>query len=397
MAPSPKLSRSGYLISEIYTELEIAILATDNERACGLTAELSCTAGQARPVVAFLINTYCTRRINSLRAQMSLLRSSLAHMGDGTPQSPGLGACLDPMFRRGLCTLTLLVASSTQGSRDVTAAFAGVARAESIPTLALTIQALRESILNGDARRMSSILRAVPDEAWCEGSAAREGGASIGLGQGMPDVQRLRTGHRRDPVWDVWRLARELAEERGVLEYVDDCLHAFAWGFGATIRRARIHLLWYAFLVIIKGAPRAGPHPVDPDFFEKALASIDTVFVDILGGTTDADSATLLPKTKAMMRTDAEAKALLDLDARTSYLLTVTKPDPGRLWEVERDRQDAVIGRRLTENDGSLVKSVVVTRAQHVARGGHGHGKGRGLAGQEQHLHEHEHLQGRSH
>lgn len=362
MAPVHKLSRSGYMISEVYIELESALLAGDDGRACGLTAELACTAGgQTRSVVTFLINSYCTRRLNSGRSQMSLLRSCLAHMGDGSPHSPGLDACNDPMYRKGLCTLTLLVASGARGGRDVTAAFANVPRVESIPTLALTIEALREATVGGDARRMSSILRAVPDEAWCSGVLARGDRMDrLGLGHGMPDVQRLRAVHRRDPVWDVWRLAQDLAEERGVSEFVGDCLHAFAWGFGVTVRRTRIHLLWYAFLVIIKGAPRAGPHPVEPGFFEQALASIDTVFTDVLGA--EATRHEPVPtKTKAVTRAEAEAIASSELDARTAYLLTVTKADPGRVWEVERDRETASIGRRLGDDGESMTKSVVLT------------------------------------
>lgn len=378
MAPSHKLSRSGYKITDVYTELDIALLATDHERACSLAAELSCSGGgQARSLVTHLINKYCDRCVNSGRAQMSLLRSSLAHVGDGTPQSPRDGACLNEQFRRGLCTLTLLVASSDhchrEGSRDVTAAFASVPRAESMPSLALTIEALRHATVGGDARTMSSIIRAIPDDAWCRFQG--EGGA--GFGQGMPDVQRLRAVQRRDPVWDVWRLACELAQVKGVSEYVGDCLHAFAWGFNCSVRRARIHLLWYAFLVIAKGSPRAGPHPINPDLFEKALSSIDAVFDEVLSGAMATDTGSYEKtkahvKTKAMERAENEAAAMLDLDARTRYLLTITKPDPGRVWEVERDREEALEGRRQMESDGQghSIKLVVV-KASHVIRSPH--------------------------
>lgn len=382
MAPSLKLSRSGYKIVDVYSELDIALLASDHVRACSLAAELSCSGGgQARAVVAFLINRYCARCVNSSRAQMGLLRSSLAHTGDGTSGSPGDSACQNIQFRRGLCTLTLLVASASkchkEGGRDVTGAFASVPRAESIPNLGLTIEALRQAISHGDARAVSSIIRAIPDDAWCKHTHTDAGmissaGCPAEVVRGLPDIQRLRASHRRDPVWDVWRLACEVADSRGVLEYVGDCLHAFAWGFTAPARRARIHLLWYAFLVIIKGSPRGGPHPVEPYMFEQALTSIDAVFEDILTCAGDGAGVhtepTVAPPstTKAAARARAEAEAEMELDARTSYLLTVIRPDQGRVWEVEREREEVNEGRRLLLNDSeggaSLVKTVVVRR-----------------------------------
>lgn len=386
MAPSHKRTVSGYKVTDVYTELGAALLSADHERACGLAAELSCTeGGQARCVVLFLINTYCARCVNSGRAQMSLLRSCLAHIGDGGTQSPSDAACRDPLFRRGLCTLTLLVgcASSSnshkEGSRDVSAVFAGVPRTPA-PSLEATLEALRRATLSRDAREVSSLIRAVPDDAWCQPEhPSPSSGTPSGLGLGMPDVQRLRAAHRRDPVWELWRLGHELAELRGVSEYVDDCLHAFAWGFGATVRRARIHLLWYAYLVIVKGAPRAGPHPISTELCEHALSAIDAVFNEILSAGQRIDAhqveahAEPRPKAKsrASIKAELEAVAETEINARTRYLLMVPRPDPGRIWEVERDREEAAAGRVLIESEGRLEQSVkrVVVKQGHRGSG----------------------------
>lgn len=322
MQRSRKLSHSGYKIPELYVELESSLLARDLERACGLAAELSCTAGgQTRSVISFLLDTYCTRCINSGRAQMNLLHSALAHLGDGTPRSPSVKACHDSVFRRGLCSLTLLVACSRLDDRSAEAAFARVPRSEHVPSLESALEALRKTTIARDAHSMSAVIRAAPDEPWFKDPGHR--GA-----QGLPDVLRLRAPSRNDAVWDLWRLACELAKDVGVSEYVENCLHAFAWGYSSLTARNRIHLLWYAYLVIVKGAPRTGPHPIDLPTFERALLSIDSVFSVPL-------SLSAPPSPSPSIPTQQCAE-----DLRMGYLSAVTKHDSCKAWEVEKDRTE---------------------------------------------------------
>lgn len=347
MQRSRKLSRSGYRITELYTELDSALLASDPERACCLTAELACTiGGQTRSIVCFLIDTYCSRCVNSCRAQLNLLHSSLAYIGDGTTKSPHASACLEAGFRRGLCALTLLVTcGGLDPAHNVGAAFARVPRSEAVSSLDCAVLLLREAVAQRDAHCMSSVIRAVTDESWF---SEPEVGCK-GRGLGMPDVQRLRLWARKDPVWDLWALALELSKEVGVSEYVENCLHAFAWGYCATTKRSRVHLLWYGFLVIIKGAPRAGPHPISPAVFESALASVDSLFEDILSRPSSQQippppvlSTTKTSKTNMKeAATIATAVAVLDMDTRMSYLTTITLHDPSKAWEVEKDREGA--------------------------------------------------------
>lgn len=313
MQRSRKLSHSGYKIPELYIELESALLARDLERACGLAAELSCTnGGQTRCVISFLIDTYCARCVNSGRAQMNLLHSSLAHLGKGTARSPDVNSCRDAVFRRGLCALTLLVASARVDDRSVEAAFARVPRSEFVPSLETALEALRRSTMARDAHSMSSVIRAAPDEVWFSEVTADSR-------SDMPDVQRLRASARKDAVWELWRLACELGKEVGVSEYVENCLHAFSWAYSSLTARNRIHLLWYAFLVIVKGAPRKGPHPIDMPTFERALLSIDSVFLGSLS----------LP--------DKETEE----QKKMNYLSTIMRHDSCKAWEVEKDRAEA--------------------------------------------------------
>lgn len=320
MQRSRKLSRSGYKIPELYTELESSLISRDLERACGLAAELSCTVGgQTRTVVSFLLDTYCARCVNSGRAQLNLLHSSLAHLGEGTSKSPDVNACHDVVFRRGLCALTLLVACACT-TESVEAAFARVPRSEHVPTLASALEALRQATQARDAHSMSSVIRAVPDEPWF--SQPRASSPQLDSTP-MQELQGLRAAARRDAVWDMWRLAAEMGREVGVSEYVANCLHAFSWNYSSALTaRARIHLLWYAFLVIIKGAPRTGAHPIDPAVFERALLSIDMVFAGTLQ----------LPRSEAVV---------VELETRLGYLSAITRHDPCKAWEVEKDRAEA--------------------------------------------------------
>lgn len=326
MQRSRKLSHSGFKIPELYAELESALPSGDLERACCLTAELACTAGgQTRGVVCFLIDTYCARCVNSGRAQLNLLDNSLAHLGDGTSRSPNLNACHDEVFRRGLCTLTMLVACAcactSSQHHDVGASFARVPRWENLPTLQSALDALRASTVARDPHTMSSVIRAAQDQVWF--MAARkvnaEGGKAL---SGSPHVQRLRASARRDAVWELWGLASELSKDAGVSEYVDNCIHAFSWGYTSRTPKLRIHLLWYAFLVIVKGATRAGPHPILPDMFERALLTIDGVFDDIL-----------------FKRSGDHV--VVEVDDRLGYLCTITRLDPSKAWAVEKDREEA--------------------------------------------------------
>lgn len=342
MQRSRKLSRSGFRITELYSELESALIARDPERACCLTAELACSVGgQTKCVVSYLVDTYCARCVNSRRAQLNLLHTSLAHLGDGTSKSPQVNACLDAVFRRGLCILTLLVACGGQldTTLSVGAAFARVPRSESVPSLEVAMEALRQSTSARDARSMSAVIKAVPDELWF----AKPSGSS-GCRKGMLDVQRLRAVARRDPVWDMWSLALDLGKDVGVSEYVENSLHAFAWGYSATTKKTRIYLLWYAFLVIIKGAPRAGPHPIDTQTLETALHSIDRVFDDILSGQSldlRADEVPPQVTTPPPTSTPKLKVAVADVDSRLNYLLTVPRIDASKAWEVEKDREAA--------------------------------------------------------
>lgn len=318
---SRKMSRSGYRIPELYVELESALLARDHERGCALAAELACTAGgQTRSVISFLLDTYSARCVNSGRAQMNLLHVSLAHLGSGTSRSPNVSACNDVIFRRGLCTLTLLVACARVEERSVEAAFARVPRSEQVPSLNAAIEALRASTMIRDAHAMSAVIRAIPDEAWFTAEIAPP---EPSTGAGLPDVLRLRAAARKHAVWHIWTLACELAKEAGVSEFVEHSLHAFSWGYSSLTARNRIHLLWYAFLVIVKGAPRSGPHPIELTTFERALQSIDTVF---LRQGSVPQAAVIAP---------AAASATVD------YLTAITRHDSSRAWEVEKDRLEA--------------------------------------------------------
>lgn len=328
MQRSRKLSHSGFKISELYAELESALVARNLERSVCLTAELSCTkGGQTRAVVSFLIDTYSKRCVNSGRAQLNLLRSSLAHLGQGTSKSPDANARHDIVFRRGLCTLTLLVACAGHGTRDVASAFLLVPKyQEHLPSLESALEALRGSTTCKDAHKMSSIIKAVQDESWflsrpCPRSRTKPAKHV----QVLPGVQCLHASARRDAVWGLWRLACELGKGVGVSEYVEHCLHAFAWGYTSPTAKVRVHLLWYAFLVIVKGAPRTGLHPIDQDTFEQALLSIDEVFEDVL---------CKRPK-------EVQASEAGELDDRLSYLSTVTRHDPNKALEVEKDRDGA--------------------------------------------------------
>lgn len=349
MQRSRKLSRSGYKIPELYSELESALIARDLERACSLAAELSCTVGgHTRSVVSFLLDTYCARCVNSGRAQLNLLHSTLAHIGDGTAKSPDLNAVRDAVFRRGLCALTLLVASAhADEQRSVEAAFARVPRSEHVPSLESALQALRASALARDAHLMSSIIRAAPDEAWF--SKARPPCTTLRQAQArLPDVQRLRAAARRDAVWDLWDLATELGRQVGVSEYVDNCLHAFSWNYSSSLTaRARIHLLWYAFLVIVKGAPKTGPHPIDPPTLERALLSIDSVFAGTLcpppaPAPNPAPSPGSPGPASGQAQADDDQPRLAattkEVESRMGYLSTIPRYDPSRAWEVEKSR-----------------------------------------------------------
>lgn len=357
---SRKLSRSGYKITDLYSELESALIAQDAERACCLTAELSCTTGgHTRAVVSFLLDSYCARCVNSCRAQLNLLGSSLAHLGDGTTKSPDLKSCLDPIFRRGLCTLTLLVTCGVHPTKNVTARFACVPRSQHVSSLDYAILELRKSIVQHDAHSMSSVIRAIPDETWFSNYETASRAVS-----GMPDVQRLRAHVRREAVWELWALARQLSQEVGVSEYVDISLKAFAWGYCSKTRKSRVHLLWYAFLVIIKKAPRGGPHLIPLDTFTTALKSIDTLYDDILCKTDVSKNIAVTKTTSPIPHLDPtknsaesthvtlDAPAVpLDVDdpltthpspqCSVSYLYTILHQDPAKCWEVEKDRDGA--------------------------------------------------------
>lgn len=302
---SGKLSHSGFNVSELYTELESALCSKNLERAVCLTAELACTTGgQTRSVVSFLIDTYCSRCVNSGRSQLNLLRGSLAHLGDGTTRSPDSKAGLDIVFRRGLCSLTLLVACASHGGRDTGSEFARVPLyQEHLPSLESTLKALRIATAERDAHTISSIIKSVQEQVWFS-------------------PNKLRASVRSHAVWNLWNLACELGKGVGVSEYVDNCLHAFSWGYSPLTSKTRLHLLWYAFLVIVKGAPRSGPHPIEQETFDRALLSIDNVFEEVL--------------------CKGQKKDLqVELDVRLGYLATITRHDPGKAEEVEKDRENA--------------------------------------------------------
>lgn len=338
---SRKLSRSGYKLTEVYSELNSAVLAGDPERACCLTAELSCTAGgHGKSVASFLLDSYCARCVNSSRGQLSWLVTSLADIGLGTHKSPCATASVDPIFRRGVCTLALLVTCGVDPTRNVSARFARVPRSENVSTLDCAIRALRTTTGQRDAHSMSSVMRAVPDEAWFCASIDPETSMLD-----VPDLQRLRANVRREPVWGIWMLARELGKEAGVSEYVDNCLKAFAWGYSVQTVKSRIHLLWYAFLVIIKGAPRHGSYPLEGhvNTFERALLTVDTLFDDII---TKHDRCVLPPAPTPLQSSIAAPvppnpeMSLSGMTAAT-YLYTVTQYDPTMAWAVEKDRENA--------------------------------------------------------
>lgn len=334
---SRKLSHSGFRIAELYVELQSALLAQDPERACSLTAELSCTPGHSRCVVSVLLDTYCARCVNSGRAQLNLLGSSLSYIGDGTSRSPHAGSCHEAAFRRGLCTLTLLVACSSDPSKNVTTRFARVPRAEHVPTLEMALSSLRVSILQRDAQSMSAVVRAVPDEAWF-GSKA-----TVASKLDCPDVQRLCASARRETVWDLWGLARSCSLETGVSEYVDTCLKAFSWGYCPTSRKSRITLLWYALLVVIKGAPRAGPHPIDLKTFENAIASVDALFDGILSCRGRAETSKVedqVPDLPVPVPLPVSVPVPVPVHDVASYLYMISPVfDQVKAWEVEKDRQ----------------------------------------------------------
>lgn len=362
MVRSRKLSRSGFRITELYSELESALIARDPERACCLTAELACSmGGHAKCVVSYLLDTYSTRCVNSGRAQLNLLRTSLAHLGDGTSKSPDVNSCLDAVFRRGLCILTILIAcggvhlDSTHSAEE---AFARVPRSEAVSSLEVAMAALRLATSARDARSMSAIIKAVPDELWY----SKPG--TLKCFNGMPDVQRLRAPGRYDAVWEIWRFAIDLGKEVGVSEYVDNCLHAFAWGYTASTKKSRIHLLWYAFLVIIKGAPRAGPHPVDSNTLETALLSIDRVFDEIMSG----QLHTVAPPGQSTPSGSGLTDALLNVDMRLKYLLAIPRINASKAWEVEKDREET---RSLYMNTEAHMKVVDVKVSKSDSRRDH--------------------------
>lgn len=337
------LSHSGFNIPELYAELESALLTRNLERSVCLTAELACTqGGQTKAVISFLIDTYCARCVNSGRAQLNLLRSSLAHLGDGTSKSPDNKARHDIVFRRGLCTLTLLVACAGDRPNEVASAFSRVPNYhERLPSLESALCALRGSTTGRDAHKMSSIIKALQDEAWFLSTPRlRNRSRDANHVQEMPDIERLCAYARKDAVWDLWRLACELGKSVGVSEYVDNCLHAFAWGYTAPTAKARVHILWYAFLVIVKGAPRTGLHPIDQDTFERALLCIDDVFEDVLCK-------------RPREGPTVEARAL---DNRLSYLTTITRHDPSKALAVEKDREGARGNNPLDTKSVDLVR-----------------------------------------
>lgn len=335
-----KHTHSGYRVVEIIAELDTSLLAKDLERSCCLAAELSCTGGgQARKLVLRLLDIYCARCVNSNHAQLTVLRSALIHIGEGSTKSPGDMSCHEQNFRKGLCMMVLLVAcSSKDHARDVSAAFARVPNmiySEDVkPALRDTIRSLRLLTGDKDAHAVSSIIRGMSYDGW-HGEVES---LTKGTGLGMPDVQRLRACFRKDPIWCIWSLARELASVAKVLGYVDNCLHAFAWGFNRETRKSRIHLLWYAFLVIIKGAVRGGPHDVEPAILASALDMINGVFEDVLladkhdGLTKDGHQITARSPTHV---------ASLQNEARMQYFETITLIDADKVSRVERDRKDA--------------------------------------------------------
>lgn len=362
---SRKLSHSGFKIIELYSELESALLARDPERACSLTAELSCTVGHSRCVVCVLIDTYCARCVNSGRAQLNLLGSSLAYLGEGTSKSPNSGSCRESIFRRGLCTLTLLVACSSDPSRNVTERFARVPRSDNVPSLECALDLLRRSIADRDAHSMSSVLRAAQDEPWFRLNV-------LASKLDFPDVRRLRVASRREAVWDIWALARHSSEETGVAEYVENCLKAFSWGYCAQSRKSRMHLLWYSFLVIIKGAPRAGKHSIDPTTFQGALQTTDSLFDGILGDNAVTKPVADSTPDPADVVADAQSLVIDPPGADTSYLYTFPQLDQVKACEVEKDRKsasDALLASQLT-----LTKCVDIgprcSRATHSAQSG---------------------------
>lgn len=362
-----KITRSGYKMSDAYSELDAALLSGDSGRACCMAVELACSGGgQARKVTAFLIDTYCARCVNSGRAQLSMLCTSLAYIGDGTPRSPDDGSIYRSDFRRGLCSLVLLV-GSVSPTRNLNASFVRVQRAKLPCSIAKIIEELKASVHAGDARAVSCIVRTMADDSWCDDKECASG-------LRMPDVQRLHTSSRRDPLWRIWESALEMGIERGVSEYVENCMHAFAWAYNSTTRNARIHLLWYAFLVVVKGAPRRGPHPIDLDVFEHALGVIDAVYEEILESDPHATNVTSSSSRCAFDAVAAEdAEDAVTCKDRMGYLSLLTRCDVAKTWEVEKDQQRKAASASASAS--TLVdcdtKTVVVGRQAHRRSDGH--------------------------
>lgn len=346
-----KTTRSGYKVIDIVNELETSLLSKDLERSCCLATELSCTSGgHAKQLVIRLLETYCARCVNSSHAQLALISSALVHIGQGSSQSPGDASCHEHNFRTGICTMILLIAcSSKDNSRDVSSAFARVPHLEHqenvTPTLTDTLRSLKTLTMNRDAHAVSSIIRSISYDGW-HGDTDN---LVDGSGLGMPDVQRLRVCHRKDPVWCVWKLARDLASSVGVIGYVDHCLHVFSWGFNKHTRRSRIHLLWYAFLVIIKGAARGGPHDVDPCVLECALGMIDRLFEDVLV----TDECCERDKSRKVTLDTTPSAPNIVVNVRMQYLTTMTLLDADMVSRVERDRRHT-----FDKNDNRVTKNI---------------------------------------
>lgn len=361
-----RLTSSGFKLTDAYAELDAAVAAGLLERACCLAAEIACTpGGQCRALTNHLINAYCSRCVDSNRSQMALVRTSLAYIGDGTNGSPGDTACRGATFRKGICTLVLLVASASRKTdRDIEEVFRRLPCDESVTSTTVedVTASLRAAVGANDPRAASAVIRLIAVKGLPPPPTVSDGNVRL------PDARRLRIDSRRDHIWRVWELAVELAEARKVTEYVGDCLNCFAWGHCKGTTCSRIHLLWYAFLVIVKGAPRSGPHPIDPSTFRAALSSIDDVFDEILSRTAaprpppspphapaQVDFAPS-PDVAACVRPPGDLECIRTVD-KVNYLMIVTHHDAAKVWEVERDRIDVAALNHLDSSTRTVIFS----------------------------------------